>query len=76
MTPYAKPSGRMGAEAGFLRKRGCSESVEFGLRWIVEIVISAFKRVLGESVRALKQYTAFIGIATNIAAYNRYLDID
>lgn len=52
------------------------EDIEYGLRWIVEIVISAFKRVLGESVRALKPYTAFVEIATKIAAYNMYLDID
>ena len=52
------------------------KEVKFGLRWIVEIVISAFKRVLGESVRALKPYTAFIEVATKIAAYNKYLDID
>ena len=52
------------------------KEVKFGLRWIVEIVISAFKRVLGESVRALKPYTAFIEVATKIVAYNKYLDID
>ena len=51
------------------------KEVEFGLRWIVEIVISAFKRVLGESVRALKPHTAFIEVATKIAAYNYYLDV-
>ena len=51
------------------------EKVEFGLRWIVEIVISAFKRVLGDSVRALKPPT-FIDVSTKIAAYNKYLDID
>ena len=49
---------------------------EFGLRWIVEIVISAFKRVLGESVRALTPYTAFVKVTTKIAAYNMLLDID
>ena len=52
------------------------ERVEFGLRWIVEIVISAFKRVLGESVRALTPYTAFVEVTTKIAAYNMLLDID
>lgn len=49
--------------------------VEFGLRWLVEIVISAFKRVFGESVRALKPHTAYVEIATKIAAYNHTLDV-
>lgn len=52
------------------------EKVDYGLRWIVEIVISAFKRVLGESVRALTPYTAFVEITTKITAYNMLLDID
>ena len=51
------------------------ERVEFGLRWLVEIVISAFKRVFGESVRALKPHTAYIEIATKIAAYNYTQDV-
>ena len=46
-----------------------------GLRWIVEIVISAFKRVFGESIRALTPGTTNIEIATKIAAYNENLDI-
>lgn len=49
--------------------------VRYGLRWIVEIVISAFKRVFGESVRARTPYTAYVEIATKVAAYNRNLDI-
>lgn len=51
------------------------ERVRYGLRWIVEIVISAFKRVFGESVRALTPGTAYIEIATKVAAYNHNLDI-
>ena len=49
--------------------------VRYGLRWLVEIVISAFKRVFGESVRARTPYTAYVEIATKIAAYNRNLNI-
>ncbi|MCE2509094.1 MAG: transposase [Nitrosopumilaceae archaeon] len=56
-------------------QKAWKEDVGYGLRWIVEIVISAFKRVFGESVRALKPHTAIIEIATKIAAYNRNLDI-
>ena len=66
---------RMTKDERRANRKKWKEKVEFGLRWIVEIVISAFKRVLGESVRALTPYTAFIEIATKIAAYNYYLDV-
>ena len=52
------------------------EEMEYGVRWRVEIVISAFKRVFGESVRARTPRTAFIDIATKMAAYNRNLDME
>ena len=42
---------------------------------MVEIIISAFKRVFGESVRALTPRMAFIEVATKATAYNRNLDI-
>ena len=51
------------------------KDTRYGLRWMVEIIISAFKRVFGESVRALTPRTAFIEVATRVAAYNRNLDI-
>ena len=51
------------------------KDTRYGLRWMVEIIISAFKRVFGESVRALTPRTAFIEVATKVAAYNRNLDI-
>ena len=51
------------------------EAVGFGLRWLVEIVMSAFERVLGESVRALRPRTAYVGAATKITAYNHMLDV-
>ena len=38
-------------------------------------MISAFKRVLGESVGALKPHTVFIEITIKIVAYNHYLDV-
>ena len=46
------------------------EAVRFGLRWLVEIVISAFERVLRESVRALLPRTAYVKVATKITACN------
>ena len=51
------------------------EYVRFGLRWFVEIVISSFKRIFGESVKALLPRTAYIEVATKIFAYNRIQDI-
>ena len=51
------------------------KDTRYGLRWMVEIIISAFKRVFGESVRALTPHTAFIEVATKVAAYDRNLDI-
>ena len=44
-------------------------------RWKVEIVISAFKRLLGEPVRAVKPEYIQIEIATKIAVYNKTRDI-
>ena len=49
-----------------LNRKEWKKDVEYGLRWIVEIVRSAFKRVFGESVRALKPHTAIIEIATKV----------
>ena len=51
------------------------KDTRYGLRWLVEIIISAFKRVFGESVRARNPHTAYIEIATKVAAYNCNLDI-
>ena len=51
------------------------ELVRFGLRRLAGIVISAFKRVLGESARALSPRTAYVEVATKITAYNHMLDV-
>ena len=48
---------------------------KYGSRWLVEIVISAFKRVLGESVRAVKPEYILIEIATKIGVYNKMRDV-
>ena len=47
----------------------------YGRRWLVEIAISAFKRVLGESVRAVKPEYILIEIATKIDVYNKMRDV-
>ena len=66
---------RMTKAERLLNQKKWKKDARSGLRWIVEIVISAFKRVFGESVRALKPHTAIIEITTKIIAYNRNLDI-
>jgi hypothetical protein len=47
----------------------------YGLRWLVEMVISAFKRIFGDAVRAVKPQYILLEIATKIAAYNKRRDI-
>ena len=49
--------------------------VKYGLRWLVEIVISAFKRIFGDAVRAVKPQYILLEIATKIATYNKRRDI-
>ena len=66
---------RMVREARLANQKDWKARVRYGLRWIVEIVISAFKRIFGESIRALTPYTAYVEIATKIAAYNHNLAI-
>ena len=59
------------------RKAGQKEwkNARYGLRWIVEIIISAFKRAFGESAKAFTSRVAFIVAATKAVAYNRNLNI-
>ena len=66
---------RMTKEERRANQKEWKKDTRYGLRWMVEIIISAFKRVFGESVRALTPRTAFIEVATKVAAYNRNLDI-
>ena len=51
------------------------KNARYGLRWMAEIIISAFKRVFGESVRVFASYMALIEAATKVATYNRRWDI-
>ena len=66
---------RMTNEERRANQKEWKKDTRYGLRWMVEIIISAFKRVFGESVRALTPCTAFIEVAIKVAAYNRNLDI-
>lgn len=66
--------GRMTKSERRANQKKWGERAGFGLRWL-EIVISAFKHVFGESMGALLPYTAYIEIAIKIAAYNHAQDI-
>ena len=63
---------RMGKDE---RKKEWKERVKYNSRWIVEIIISSFKRLLGEALRAVKPEYIMIEIATKIAVYNKTRDI-
>ena len=67
--------GRMTKSERRANQKNWREHVKFGLRWLVDIVTSAFKRVFGESVRALQPHTACVEVATKITAYNHALDV-
>ncbi len=47
--------------------------VKYGLRWLVEIVISSFKRLFGDSVAAKKWENVVQEISLKIYSYNRML---
>ena len=66
---------RMGKAERKKRQKEWMAHVKYSGRWNVEIVISAFKRLLGEPVRAVKPLYIQIEIATKIAVYNRTRDI-
>ena len=66
---------RMRKDERLANQKDWKKRARAGLRWIVEIVISAFKRTFGEFVRTLTPLTTYIEIATKVAAYNHSLDI-
>ena len=51
------------------------ERVNYGTRWLVEIVISAFKRKYGDSVRAKKMQNVIQEIRQKIRVYNDMLRV-
>ena len=63
---------RMGKDQ---RKRHQKEWIGYNSRWMVEIIISSLKRLLGEALRAVKTEYIMIEIATKIAVYNKTRDI-
>ena len=49
--------------------------VEYGRRWIVEIVFSAFKRMFGEHLYSLKWKNMIQEVNLKVAAYNKLIDM-
>ena len=49
--------------------------VEYGKRWIVEIVFSAFKRMFGEHLYSLKWKNMIQEVNLKVTAYNKLIDM-
>lgn len=65
-------------EVQMIRKigyKGWSRLREFGRRWIVEIVISALKRVLGDTLYGRKFASQKVEARLKVALYNRFLSL-
>ena len=51
------------------------KKVEYGKRWLVEIVFSAFKRMFGEHLYSLKWKNMVQEVRIKVATYNRLIDM-
>jgi transposase len=54
---------------------GWKEVRDYGKRWLVEITFSAFKRVLGETLRSRKFLSQKAEASLKVMLYNRFLSI-
>jgi transposase len=54
---------------------GWKELKDYGKRWLVEITFSAFKRVLGETLRSRKFLSQKAEASLKVVLYNRFLSI-
>ena len=66
---------RMGKDERKKHQKEWKERVGYNSRWMVEIIISTFKRLLGEALRAVKPEYIMIEMATKIAVYNKTRDV-
>jgi transposase len=74
---------RMGSEArqqeaimlDALGYEGWKEVREYGKRWLVEIAFSAFKRVLGETLRAKRFLSQKAEASLKVVLYNTFLSV-
>ena len=60
----------MGKDERRKHQKGCEERVGYNGGWMVEIIMSSFKRLLGGALRAVKPEYTMIEVATMIAAYH------
>ena len=65
----------MGKDERKKRQKEWKERVGYSSRWMVEIIMSSFKRLLGEALRAVKPEYIMIEVATKIAVYNKTRDV-
>jgi len=54
---------------------GWKQLKDYGQRWIVEIVFSSFKRVLGEALRSKKFLSQKAEASLKVMLYNRFLSV-
>ena len=54
---------------------GWKELKDYGKRWLVEIVFSSFKRVLGETLRSRKFITQKAEASLKVMLYNKFMSI-
>ena len=54
---------------------GWKQLKDYGQRWIVEIVFSSFKRVLGEALRSKKFISQKAEASLKVMLYNRFLSV-
>ena len=66
---------KMGKDERKKHQKEWKERVRYNSRWMVEIIISTFKRLLGEALRAVKPEYVMIEMATKIAVYNKTRDV-
>lgn len=66
----------IGVEDKEANREEWKKMIAYGLRWIVEIVFSAFKRIFGESVRALRRDNIIQEVRLKVAVYNKLIDME
>ncbi len=68
-----EPVGSLSKEERQENLRYWKSTIGFGIRWIVEIVISAIKRMFGEDVKALKWSNIVQEVKLRIWLYNKWI---
>ena len=65
---------RIGKDERKRHQKEWKDRVGYNSRWMVKIIISSFKRLLGEALRVKPEYI-MIEVATKIAVYNKTRDV-